>query len=117
MLTIPPRSRVYLAVGPTDMRKSFDGLQNAVRSVIARDPLSGHFFVFCNRRRDRLKILLWDRSGFWVFAKRLEKGTFAWPASDARSVELRSEELSILLGGFDLARARRRAWYDRPPSE
>ena len=67
------------------MRKSFDGLQLAVRAVIEKDPLSGHFFVFCNRRRDRLKVLLWDRSGFWVFAKRLEKGTFAWP-SDARAV-------------------------------
>lgn len=117
MLTIPPRSKIYLAVGATDMRKSFDGLQAAVRGVIERDPLSGHFFVFCNRRRDQLKLLLWDRSGFWIFAKRLEKGTFAWPASDARSVELRSEELSILLGGFDLSRARRRAWYDRPASE
>lgn len=116
MLTVPPRSRVYLAVGPTDMRKSFDGLQWAVRSVIEKDPLSGHFFVFCNRRRDRLKVLLWDRSGFWVFAKRLEKGTFAWPRSDARAVELRAEELQILLGGFDLARVRRRAWYDREPS-
>jgi transposase len=104
MLTIPPRSRIYLAVEATDMRKSFDGLQLAVRSVIDKDPLSSHFFVFCNRRRDRLKVLLWDRSGFWVFAKRLEKGTFAWPKSDARSVELRAEELSILLGGLDLAR-------------
>jgi transposase len=117
VLTIPPRSRIYLAAQPTDMRKSFDGLQVAVRAVIEKDPLSGHFFVFCNRRRDRLKILLWDRSGFWVFAKRLEKGTFAWPRTDARSVELRSEELSVLLGGFDLARARRRAWYDRAPSD
>ena len=60
MLTIPPRSRIFLAVGPTDMRKSFDGLQGAVRSVIERDPLSGHFFVFCNRRRDRLKVLHGD---------------------------------------------------------
>ena len=116
MLIDPPRSRIYLAVGPTDMRKSFDGLQHAARSVIDRDPLSGHFFVFCNRRRDRLKVLLWDRSGFWVFAKRLEKGTFAWPRSDARAVELRAEELQILLGGFDLARVRRRAWYDLEPS-
>jgi len=109
--TIPPRSRVYLAVGPTDMRKSFDGLQYAVRAVIEKNPLSGPFFVFCNRRRDRLKVLLWDRSGFWVFAKRLEKGTFAWPRVDAgtRSVTLRAEELSMLLGGFELARVRGRA--------
>ena len=71
----------------------------------------------CNRRRARLKILLWDRSGFWVFAKRLEKGTFAWPQSEARSVELGAAKLSILLGGFDLERAHRRAWYDRPPSD
>ena len=114
MLTLPPRLRVFLAPGATDMRKSFDGLAAAARQVIRQDPLSGHVFVFCNRRRHLLKILVWDGSGFWVFAKRLERGTFAWPRT-TDPLELRREELALLLGGIDLRQTRRRAWYDRRP--
>lgn len=113
MLTLSPTVRIYLASGITDMRKSFDGLAGLARDVIGEDPLSGHLFVFCNRRRDRLKILYWDRSGFCLFAKRLEKGTFAWPESKDRTrVELTAEQLVMLIGGIDLGATRRRRWLD-----
>jgi len=114
MLTLPSTVRVFLAPGATDMRKSFDGLAAATRQVIRKDPLCGHVFVFCNRRRQLLKVLVWDGSGFWVFAKRLERGTFAWPTSN-EPMELRREELALLLGGIDLRETRPRAWYERRP--
>jgi len=106
--------RVYLAPGATDMRKSFDGLAAATRKVIRKDPLCGHVFVFCNRRRHILKVLIWDGSGFLVFAKRLERGTFAWPTS-SKPMELRREELALRLCGIDLRETRPRAWYERRP--
>jgi transposase len=119
MLSLPPTVRILLAAGATDMRRQFDGLARAVREVIQSDPLSGHLFVFCNRRKDRIKILVWDRSGYWLFAKRLEKGTFAWPTPDpgASSIEMRSEELSGLLGGIDISSAKRRPWWKRDASK
>ena len=83
MLTVPPAVRIYLATGATDLRRSIDGLAALVRERFGLDPLSGHLFLFRNRRGDRLKILVWDRSGFWVLYKRLEQGTFAWPAEPA----------------------------------
>lgn len=114
MLTLPPSVRIYLAAGPTDLRKSFDGLSGLTRTVLAQDPTSGHVFVFCNRRRNRLKILYFDGSGLWVFAKRLEEGTFAWPGvSTQPRVELRACELTLLLGGLDLAHTKKRRWYER----
>ena len=97
------------------MRKSFDGLAAAAKQEVRKDPLAGLVFVFCNRRRHLLKVLLWDGSGYWVFAKRLERGTFAWPSLE-KPVEMRSEELSMLLGGIDLGRAKRRRWFDRRPT-
>ena len=93
------------------MRKSFDTLAALVEHQLREDPLSGHVFVFCNRGRNRVKILLWQSSGFWLLAKRLEKGTFAWPRSDTTSIEMTSEELGALLGGLDLSGATRRPWY------
>jgi transposase len=118
MLTLPSSIRVFLAPGATDMRRSFDGLAATARRALALDPLSGDLFVFCNRRRTILKALLWEDSGFWVFAKRLEQGTFSWPRPrrGERHIEMRSAELSLLLGGIDLAGSRRRRWYDRPPT-
>lgn len=116
MLSFGSRTRVFLALGVTDMRKSFDTLGELVRSVIGEDPLSGHVFVFCNRGRNRIKVLVFDRGGYWLVARRLERGTFAWPKSDAsnaRRMELRASELAALLDGIDLSRARRRAWYER----
>jgi transposase len=116
MLTSPVSMRIFLAAGRTDLRKSFGGLSAAVQSVLARDVLSGEVFLFCNRRRDRVKALYFDGSGLWVATKRLERGTFAWPeggAGGARRVELRAEELSLLLGGLDLTETARRRWYER----
>ena len=117
MLTLPPSVRIYLASGVTDLRKSFDGLSGLVRTILFEDPTSGHLFVFCNRRHDRLKVLYFDGSGLWVFATRLEKGTFAWPDAGATSrVELRAAELALLLGGLDLSHTKKRRWYMRKPA-
>jgi transposase len=119
MLTLGPSIKVYLARGTTDMRKSFDSLAGLVRVVLAGDPLSGHLFVFCGRRRNLIKILYWDGSGFWLVAKRLARGTFSWPDSeDGRpSVELRHDELTALLGGVDLHRATWRPWWRSGPRD
>jgi transposase len=114
MLTISPAVRIYVATGATDLRRSIDGLAALVRERLALDPLSGHFFLFRNRRGDRLKILAWDQSGFWLLYKRLERGTFAWPVTTGEApVELRSRDLLLLLSGVDLAHTRRRRWYER----
>ncbi len=108
-----PATRVYLAAGSTDMRKSFEGLFGLVRDRLLCDPLSGHMFVFANAPRTRLKILFCDGTGLWVCAKRLEKGRFRWPAGNAgeNKITLTQEELTLLVGGIDLADTRRRRWY------
>jgi transposase len=114
MLTLSPAVRIYLATGATDLRRSIDGLAALVRERFTLDPLSGHLFLFRNRRGDRIKILAWDQGGFWVLYKRLERGTFAWPADDeVARVELRGADLLLLLSGVDLAHTRRRRWYER----
>ena len=116
MLTLGGGARIFVALGATDMRKSFDTLAQLARDRIGEDPLGGALFVFCNRHRNRLKILWFDRGGFWLVARRLERGTFAWPkavASESQHVELRASELAMLLDGIDLAHAQRRAWYER----
>lgn len=116
MLALGPAVKVYLARGTTDMRKGFDGLAGAVSEVLEQDPSSGHLFVFCSRRRHMLKILYFDGTGYWVLAKRLAKGTFAWPSvdDDRRAIELRPDELGALLGGIDLAKTTWRPWWRRP---
>lgn len=114
MLTLGPAARVYVAPGATDMRKSFTGLAAAAEQVIGEDPLSGHLFAFCNRRRNLLKVLFWDGTGFLLLAKRLERGTFAWP-TDEEQVSLSGDELSWILGGLDLRQAARRRWWKRKP--
>ncbi len=108
-----PATRIYLAVGATDMRKGFEGLYGVVRERLLCEPVSGHLFLFCNGQRNRVKVLFWDGSGLWVCAKRLEKGRFSWPqAGDAQGkVVLSHEELSLLLGGIDLGQVRRKRWY------
>ena len=113
MLTVPPTTKLWFA-SAVDLRLGFDGLSQLVRTQLSADPLSGHLFLFRNRRGDRLKILAWDRSGFWVLYKRLEQGTFAWPSEiDVGPVEMRSPDLALLLSGVDVAQTRRREWYDR----
>ena len=114
MLSLSPRTKVYLAPGITDMRKSFDTLAGLVRETLAEEPLSGHLFAFCNRAKNRLKVLFWDGSGLCPLAKRLEKGTFAWPkpnSGNARSITMTPAEFSILMSGLDLAGAKPRRWY------
>ena len=92
--------RVYLACGHTDMRKSINGLSAIVEGSFKLDPFGGELFVFCNRNRDRLKILEWDGDGYWLYFKRLEKGHFRWPgAGESAVMIMTSEELAILLGG------------------
>jgi transposase len=112
MLNIGSGSKVFLIAGPTDMRKSFDTLAAVVRAVIDANPLSGHLFVFCNRKRDRLKVLIWESSGFWLLAKRLERGTFSWPDVSVTKVEYSSAQLAALLEGLELS-GRKRKRYSR----
>ena len=112
-------TRIYLAPGATDMRKGFNGLYGLVRDQLLCDPLSGHLFLFSNAQRNRLKIIFFDGTGLWVCAKRMEKGRAYWPAVDQtqRKVVLSQEELTMLLGGIDLAQTRQRNWYRRPLAE
>ena len=114
MLSLPASVRIFMCLEIADMRRGFDGLAAMTSEVIGEDPLSGHLFVFRNRRQDRVKILYWDRSGFCIWYKLLERGTFHLPAADAPYVEMSSAELSLLLEGIDLAGARRRLRYKIP---
>ena len=113
-----PATKIYLGVEAVDMRKGFEGLYGLVRDRLGQDPLSGHLFLFTNRGRTRLKALVWDGSGLWVCAKRLERGRFHWPAAPGvTSVTMRGEELAMLVSGLDVTQARpRRNWYQRPPA-
>ncbi|HUG89360.1 MAG TPA: IS66 family insertion sequence element accessory protein TnpB [Planctomycetaceae bacterium] len=113
MLSLPAQVRVFLCTRAVDMRKSFDGLSGLVEEVFGGDVLSGDLFVFVNRRRDRLKILAWDRDGLMIWYKRLEAGTFQVPRHESAGVELEAAELSMLLSGIDLTAARRRKRYRR----
>ena len=109
------RVRVFLCTSPTDMRKGFDTLATVVREGLGYDPLSGHLFLFVGRRRDRLKLLYWDRDGYALWYKRLEKGTFRLPVAkpDTASVELKASELAMLLEGIDLRSIKRRKRFQR----
>jgi transposase len=108
--------KIFLCLTPTDMRKSIDGLAGLTTNVLAQDPLSGHLFVFTGKRRDRLKLLYWDGDGYVVLYKRLECGVFRLPPSsaDQSSVTLSATELTMLLGGVDLASVKRLKRYRRP---
>jgi transposase len=112
MFGLGPATKIYVAVAAVDMRKGFDGLYGLVRDQLGEDPLSGHLFLFTNRPRTRVKALVWDGSGLWVCAKRLEKGRFHWPKVDQQvSVSMRAEQLGMLLNGLDFAGAQPRDWY------
>jgi transposase len=115
MMHLPASVRVYLCAAACDMRKSFDGLQALVTQAMELDPFAGHLFVFGNRRKDRVKILYWDRDGFAVWAKRLEEGTYAMPCTEdgERRREITAQELGALLSGIDLTQAKRRKRYQR----
>ena len=114
-------TKIYIALDAVDMRKGFEGLHGLVRDQLGQDPLSGHLFLFTNRTRTRLKALVWDGSGLWVCAKRLEKGRFHWPVAhwpaaekEVPSVTMRAEELAMLVNGLDFKQTQARNWYRRP---
>jgi transposase len=114
---LPSAVRIYLAVKPVDLRQSFDSLAEATQHVLCRDPFSGYLFVFRNKRGDRVKILCWERCGFVIWYKRLERGYFRWmpQASDGQpSLEISAPDLLLILEGIELAGAKRQRRYTRP---
>lgn len=108
MLAIGKHLRVYLSRIPTDMRCSFERLSARARTVIEQDSLSGHLFVFLNRQRDYIKVLYWDDGGYCIWSKRLERGTFELPASDATHVEIDTNRLLMMIEGISLRSVRKR---------
>ena len=114
MFNIPHSTKVIVFMQPVDMRKGFNGLFALVGEELGADPLSGWLFVFSNKSRNRVKILHWDGSGLWVFAKRLEEGRFSWPKSASGRLKLQIEPaaLSMLLAGIDLKEGFKKAWYE-----
>ena len=116
MLSFPGSLKIYVAIEPCDMRKSFNGLYAVAEDILKVDPKGGALFVFCNKRRNRLKILYFDGTGLWVLAKRLEQGTFSWPKpsrSGHSKLKLTPEALGMLTDGIELRDGCRRAWYER----
>jgi len=115
MIHLPASVRVYACLTPCDMRRSFDGLHALVRDHLDLDAFAGHLYLFASRRRDRLKILYWDRDGFAIWSKRLEEGTYVIPSAEphTRRIEMTPEELGALLSGIDLSTATRRKRYRR----
>ena len=114
VLTLPPSVKIWCATTPTDLRRGPDGLSALVRSQLHADPLSGHLFVFFNRKADRLKVLYWDRDGMCVWYKRLERGCYHYPPADAGSLELTPGQLQVILDGVDVEHVRRFKRYQRP---
>ncbi len=113
MIPLAGQYRIYLYTEAADMRKSFDGLSGLVTSVLGRDPLDGSLYIFLSKRRNRMKCLVWDRSGFWLFYKRLEKGTFQLPQHSAEDngLFLSYEQWMLILEGIDLRSVKRRLRY------
>lgn len=114
MLSLPNSLKVFLAVKPVDMRKQFNGLWSIAQEELGEDPKEGALFVFTNRNRNRLKMLYWDGTGVWVFAKRLEQGSLSWPIGSAdEKLTLKAEALTMLMNGIDLQKCYQKAWYER----
>jgi len=111
MLTLGSATRIFVATAPVDLRGSFNRLSSLVEQVLKQDPISGHWFVFTNKRRNRVKILVWDGSGLWVLAKRIEAGRLSWPRNEDVTANLRAEELSALLNGLEVTV--KAGWYRR----
>ena len=111
MLAMAPEAKVYVAVGATDMRKSINGLSLLVEEHFQLDLFSGSLFAFCNRNKDRVKILYWDRNGFCLWLKRLEQDTFRWPETESEILEISRPALDWLLHGLDLRQAHQRLTY------
>lgn len=112
MLSLPPGIQVFMAVDAVDMRKSFDGLSAAVETVFERNLLDGHLFLFLNRKRDRIKILWWDRDGKVIWAKRLEQGSYEMPQHEpgTKRLQLDATQLALLLGGVKLDAPQRKRY-------
>jgi transposase len=116
MLTWTGAVKIYLAAEPVDLRRGFDGLASATREILRRDPLSGHVFAYVNRRRNRMKLLLWQPGGFLIVYKRLEVGTFRFarvPRMGERHVEIEASELVLMMEGIDLGGSRKRKRWVR----
>ena len=112
MIILPSAVRIFLCTRATDLRKSFDGLTGLVQECFGQDPLTGHLFLFLNRRRDRIKILYFDRDGLAIWYKRLEAGSFEMPrTAECDGVELEPAQLAMILSGIDLRSARQRKRY------
>jgi transposase len=108
MIMLSSAVRIFLCTRSVDLRKTFDGLTGLVQDCFGQDPLNGHLFLFLNRRRDRIKILYFDRDGLAIWYKRLESGTFQMPQAAQDGVELQPAQLAMLLSGIDLRTARQR---------
>lgn len=116
MLSFSGSLKVFVAVEACDMRKGFNGLHTVVTERLGEEPRTGALFVFCNRRRTRIKILCWDGTGLWVLTKRLERGTFSWPRNvepGTAKLKLTPQALAMLTDGVDLRGAKLRPWYER----
>jgi transposase len=116
MLSFPGSVRIFLAVEPVDMRKSFNGLHAVVTGHLKENPLNGGLYVFINKRRNRLKILFWDGTGLLVLAKRPEKGRFNWPKGldqKGGKLTIKHAALSMLMEGIDLKEGMQKVWYER----
>lgn len=109
MLSIGGTTRVFLAIQPVDLRGSFNRLYGLVTEVLHENPRSGHWFVFTNKRKTRIKIFVFDGTGAWVLAKRLEAGKFSWPLADRASLSLRNEEFGALVNGLEVSA--KMNWY------
>jgi transposase len=117
MILLPKSVKIFVGTAPVDLHRSFEGLSNEVRCVLAADPLSGHVFLFLNRRRSQVKMLLWTRGGFLIVHKRLERGRFTFPwrvTAEAARVEIDAHELAMLLEGLDEKQSRSAARWERP---
>ena len=118
MILVRRAVRVYFATRPASQRESFDGLVNEIRSALGHDPLGGHVFVFLNRRKNQVKLIVWTRGGFTIVHKRLERGTFTFPSrvtGDATSIAIDVHELAMLLEGIDVSRVKAKPRWEPPP--
>lgn len=112
MIPLSPATRIYLATGATDLRKGFEGLSDLVKHQFKEDPLSGHLFIFANRKRNRVKLLYGDTTGRWLCVKALYQGCYAWPqAEGAAARRILAEELTLLLSGLELEKTQARPWW------
>lgn len=114
MLNLPASVRVFYCVLPVDMRRSFDSLAEMAREHVGEDPLSGHLFVFKNKNQDCVKILYWDRDGYAIWYKRIQKGTFSLPSNVGGGIEIDATSFSMLLNGVDFDKVKKQKRYEVP---